>query len=587
MYKNRGVTSRALASLRLVAVLMVSVIIGCSQATDVTELEDQRVADIYPDYQLDTSFVGDTVISPVPLFWSATCSGLDELVMLQKFMDALEGRASFPACGGLGNFDITWNSSNPSVSSKVGSPSQHVTLDYSLVRAASASTGTARLSFTSSLEMLPAAKYAHDIVVLPTPDHIEVPAVINLAVGETTQFTASVRSESGPRVNTGAVLWGPGNSVASITTADTTISRKQTDGRIVTTLNNPIVVKGLAPGEMQLTVQYKKARSVLETAAAVSGPVMFEKKVLVLVGASLKIVANPAGPQADPANTLVSVTVGSTRQYNVLDQNNAAVPNSSITWLSVDPTIASVDASGLAKCLTAGKATIKATRTGTTVSTTTTITCAAAPAASLAMFLDPVAAEYTGASAGNFYRARLIDAQGNEVSPSSDGGVITYSSSDNGAITIDASTGFASAKALTATRTATLTATYTKNNQVIATATSAVTVNSVAADGFGAVQFSVTGDVRRIRVNRTIQFEVIVRDKNGIKQLPGTITAPALTVSSSSLEITPVASSGGFFYNMTAKSLPSSSALSGVANAVTIKASVAAASATLPMVIVP
>ena len=563
-----------------------SVIMACR--TDVTELDDQRVSDIYPNYQLDTSFVGDTVISPVPLFYSATCSGLDELELMWRFMDALEGKSSFPACGGLGNFDITWASSNPAVSSKVGSAGQHVSVTYDLMRAASNSVGSARLTVTSSLEMVEGVSYAHDIVVLPTPDRLEVPDVITLGIGESVNLAGAVRNGTGPHVNTGTMVWGPATSVASIVAKDTTISRKQTDGRIVTTVNNPIVIKGLTQGQMTLTVQFKKSSSVLETAAALTAPVMFEKKVLVMVGSSVKIVSNPVGPAADQANTLVTVSVGSTRQFNVLDQNGATVANSLISWLSLDPTIASVDANGLAKCLAPGKATIRATRTGTTLSATTTITCAAPPAAALAMMLDPIAAEYTGASAGNFYRARLFDAQGNEVSASSDGGVITYSSSDNGAIVIDASTGFANAKALTATRTATLTATYTKGGQVIATATSAVTVNALGTAGFGAVQFSVAGDVRRIKVGQTIQFEVVIRDKNGIKQLPGTITAPALPVSSSSaLEITPVASSGGFFYNMTAKSLPTSSVLTGIANGVSIKASVAAASATLGMVIVP
>ncbi len=100
-----------------------------------------------------------------------------------------------------------------------------------------------------------------------------------------------------------------------------------------------------------------------------------------------------------------------------------------------------------------------------------------------------------------------------------------------------------------------------------------------------APQFSIAGDVRRITVGQTIQFEVIVRNKNGIQQLPGGATPPpTMTVSDgSAMEITPVARNGGFFFNMHAKALPASSALTGIANVVTIKAAEPGGAATVPM----
>ena len=230
----------------------------------------------------------------------------------------------------------------------------------------------------------------------------------------------------------------------------------------------------------------------------------------------------------------------------------------------------------------------------TTVTKTVAVTVApAAGSAVVAMFLDPIVAEYTPI-AGNIYRARLLNAQGNEVAASADGGTIQYASNDIDVITIDAVSGFATAKAHTNVRTAAITAVYVRGGQTIATALpSPVTVYPAGTPGhLGAVQLAmVSGDPRRIAIGGSLTFEVVVRDQTGIKQTSDAVYALLEVTSSSSaaLSITPVARvSGGIYtFTMHANAFPASSAISGIPNVVTIKGDIIGAMSTIGMIIVP
>lgn len=674
----------------LAAVGGIALMAGCR--TDVTAIEDQTIGEVWPVAQLDTSFVGDTVVAAVPLFLTSACPFLptgDPVTMLHKLLGyALDGGLDEipPSCGNVGNLDLTWFSSNPGVSVKAGEAKQHVTAenDVQFTRFASLTVGDARLDFDASVRAAKGVFYFHDITVLPVPDRIDVPDVVSLAVGQSISISAAVRKGTGPRVTTGAFVWGPGNSIASIVAVDTVFGRIQSDGRIAASSTNTLTLKGLAAGEMTLPVVFKKSVSMFNIPGVLAAPAVFSKNVTVIVGGSVRIASNPPGPLTDPANSSAPLTVGGTRQYQLLDQNSATIANSSIKWETSSTNI-SLDANGTAKCLAPGTANIKATRTGTTLSATVTLQCVAstvvAPTISVsttnlqiqagqtasviatvnnaagtspvqwtskdptivsvspanvaalstgaattfkgekaggpvdvvatytangvtvsatvsvtvttapsgnvvvAMWLDPVTSEYTS-NGGNFYRARLFDSQGNEVSATSDGGSITYASSDTTVIKIDASSGLATAKKRSSTGTTTLTAAYTKSGQTVATTASPVTVNPDGTAGnAGAVQFSITGDVRRLKVGQVIQFSVVVRDQNGIQLFPGQVSLSL--VFAAPLQITSVASTGGFFYNMTATALPTSSAIAGIANVVFIKAVTTGASATVPIVIVP
>jgi hypothetical protein len=132
-----------------------------------------------------------------------------------------------------------------------------------------------------------------------------------------------------------------------------------------------------------------------------------------------------------------------------------------------------------------------------------------------------------------------------------------------------------------------ITASYVRPDQTIVTTQSPVTVHAQDTTHFGALQISLPGDVRRITVGTALQFQVIVRDGNGIQ-----VTSPAaragLVVTSSApgaLAITETA--GSFFYSMTAITLPSSSAVPGIPNMVTVMANIAGAMITIPIMIVP
>jgi hypothetical protein len=672
--------------LKLIAVGCAA-LIGACQTTDITTLEDQSISLITPSAVLDTSFVGDTVVFPLPFFITSGCTELGENMLELYLSDKLFEKLS--QCNYAGNFDLNWTTTNAAVSTRVGGAAQHVDVTNKLqyVKTASVGLGEAQMSFTSNVPFRLGAGYVHKIVVLPLPDRLEVHDIIVIGVGETTLLIPSVRAGTGPGITTGAIVWGPSTAVASIVAADTVL-KAQTDGRLVTRSNSVLLVKGLAQGQVTVPVAFKKNVSFLDAGSVLSAPAMFQKNVTILVGASVRIVANPIGPQNDASNATVPLAIGSTRQYRLFDQNDAVVANSSVQWLSTPSTTASIDANGLAKCLAAGTATIKATKTGTPLTATTTVICAVpappaptitvnpialalqvgeaktatatvvnfsgtspvvwtskdptivsvspanvAPSASgspttltgvkaggpvdvvasytlngvtvtstvavtvsaapsgngvVAMYLDPTIAEYT-AKAGNFYRARLLNGQGGEVTASSDGGVIRYFSDRTSVVVIDSVSGLATIDTVqTSVRTATITAIYRKNGQTALTATSPLTVYVSGGTDLGAVQFSVAGDARRITVGQTIQFQIIARDQTGIQQTSQTVRS-ALEVtssSSSSLEVTPV-SSTSFFFNMTAKALPASSALAGIPNVVLIKADINGAMTTIPIIIMP
>lgn len=308
----------------------------------------------------------------------------------------------------------------------------------------------------------------------------------------------------------------------------------------------------------------------------------------------------PAGPTIAVTPTSLQLQVGEQKPVTATVTNAAGT--SPVTWVSKDPSIVTASPASVV-ALSSGASTnfagVRAggpvdvvasyTANGTTVTATVSVTVTAPPVNGVtAMYLDPVASEYTS-SGGNFYRARLLGAAGNEISSITDGGTLGYSSSDTTVIKIDASSGLAQTKKRTITGTATITAVYTKNGQAVVSAVTPVTVFPTGGADMGAVQISVAGDARRITVGQTIAFQVIVRDQNGIQQTSAAVQSQLLVTpsSTSALQITPVASTNPYQYTTTAKALPASSALAGIANVVTIKADVNGAMWATPMIILP
>jgi uncharacterized protein YjdB len=399
---------------------------------------------------------------------------------------------------------------------------------------------------------------------------------LSLKAGQTQNVTATVVNASGA----GKVQWvtadpsivtvSPGAVDASSSGAATTLKAVKKGGPVNVIANYTSADGSIFTSQIEVTVTDSAQ------------------------GASPVISVSPASVNPLPVGQQVPVSVFVT----------SAVGTTPVQWTSSDPSVVSVSPANVAALATGASTTftgVKAggpvdviasyTANGVTVTAKVAVTVAAPTSnAVVAMYLDPISAEYTPA-AGNFYRARLINAQGTEVAATSDGGSITYATSDTAVINIDAASGFASVvkKAVTSARTAAITAVYKKNGQTVATAApSAVTVYPAGGTDMGAVQFSIAGSASRITVGQTIQFQIVVRDQTGIQQTSRAVRDQLVVTSSSStaLQVTAVGPDS-YFFNMTAKALPGSSALTGVPNVVTIKADINGAMITIPMIIMP
>jgi hypothetical protein len=366
MIRPRWLTSRAFAGVRLFTLGVAVLFSACRN--DITTVSGTRIARMSPERLTDTSFVGDTVLTNLPYFLGKGCD-LDFAKLLTG------GGKTVKECTGLANFNLTWHSSNPAASAKVGNAVQHVDVgvDIQLTRFASTAAGDALHSFDiTDAELSPGIGYIHTIVVLPTPDRLDVPDVLVLAVGESTLLTATVRAGTGPRVTTGTIVWGPSSSVASMIPADS--AAPESNGSHVTKPTMSLIVKGLAQGQLIVPVSYKKSSSLYDTNGALSAPAMFQKNVTILVGASVRIVSVlPEGPQNDPSNSLIPVSIGGQRQYRLLDQNDAVVPTQ--FWSGSNSNVAFVATTGVATCLSGGTITVTATKPTTSLVGSTSLKC--------------------------------------------------------------------------------------------------------------------------------------------------------------------------------------------------------------------
>lgn len=691
--------SRILRSFRFVAATAFATLASCHTfAADEEPLDqDVTIILIVPSLVTDTTFVGDTVVTRMPSMRDYECEHMQI------------------TCLGIDGVPVTWSTSNNTVITQNNFPQKLSQFHSYSVAAVGA--GEATVSFgpyvasstdftiTRIFPFAPGVTYQHKYFVLPSaPNRLDAPDVVTLGVGDSTLIFAEPHLGNTPGfITTGVLVWGPSNaSIAPILNVSNSIANgtgRQPDGHIVTRTADPIVIHGVAQGEVILTVAYKRAvSSDMEDYNTTQqgenktplAPYLLQRTIRVVVGSSVRIVSNPEGPTNDASGALTPVAIGSTRQYSLLDENNAAIANAS--WLSLNSDIASITTpGGQAKCLVAGTATIKGTRVGTSLSATTTLICgavavpptltlsassismrvgqpssvvatvtnasgsakvqwvsqdpsivtvnptsvdalatgaatnltgvkaggpvdliasytagnttvtktvavtvaAAAGSAVVAMYLDPVDAEYTG-TGSNVYRARLLNANGSEVVASNDGGTIRYASNDTAVIVIDSVSGFATAKAHTNERTTSIKAVYSRSGQTIATAPpSPVKVYPVGTPiHMGAVQLvMLTGDPRRIAIGGSISFEVVVRDQTGIKQTVDSIYAKLEVTSSSPSALTVTAdsrSSGGrYIFTMHANGFPATSAVPGIPNVVTVKGDIIGAMATIGMVIDP
>ena len=366
MARSRWFNKRALAFIAFMISGSTLLLSGCR--TDINASESKAVYKISPEQVTDTSFVGDTVMTNLPYFLTSRCTPGDFFAIQKGIKKASE------ECTGLANFDLNWHNPNPAVSSNVGNLVQHVipNVDIQLTRFASTGVGAVVHDFSfSGIEAGPTAIYRHTIVVLPTPDRLDVPDVLVLPVGEATLLTAKVSAGTGPRVTTGTLVWGASSSVASLTPTDSVAP--ESDGRRVTATTMSLIVRGLTQGQLVVPVSYRKSSSLYDTNGALAHPAMFQKNVTILVGQSVRIIAVPDGPSNDPSNALTPLSIGSQRQYRLLDQNDAIVQTQ--FWSSSNSNVAFVATTGVATCLSGGTVTITATKPNSSLVGSTSLTC--------------------------------------------------------------------------------------------------------------------------------------------------------------------------------------------------------------------
>ena len=244
--------------------------------------------------------------------------------------------------------------------------------------------------------------------------------------------------------------------------------------------------------------------------------------------------STPAVPPPPPGQTVTTVTVApssasvgvganTTLQATVKDQNGTVMSGQSVSWSTSDPSIATVNSSGVVAGVGAGSATITATCAGKSGTATITVTAAPPPppVVTTVTVSPPSASILVGAN--TTLQATVKDANGNVMT----GQTITWSTSSSSVATVSSSgvvTGVAAGSAtITATcagKSGTSTVTVTAPPPVVTTVTVAPSTPS-------------------IDVGATVALTATVKDAQG-----NVMTGQTVTWSSSNNSIAMVSSSG-------------------------------------------
>ena len=213
-----------------------------------------------------------------------------------------------------------------------------------------ASPGTYTVTFTVSSSSGASSVSTITVHIVPAPVTLTsvtvAPAIASVDIGNTTQLTAS------PLDQNGAAFTG---ATTTFTSSDATIA----------TVDNTGLVTGVSTGTATIT------------ATSMSGTTT--------VTGTATVTVNPApvltSVTITPATASTTVTGSETLVATPLDQNGKAFVGATTTFSSSDPTIATVDNTGLVTGVNAGTATITATSMSgnTTVTSKATITVVTAP----------------------------------------------------------------------------------------------------------------------------------------------------------------------------------------------------------------
>lgn len=223
----------------------------------------------------------------------------------------------------MSGITLAWSSSNPSVAaiSSTG-------LANGLAAGTAQITASAR-GLSSNAAVLTVARPASVLTSISLS-----PPTASIQAGSTQQFSV-VGYDQYNNVMSGIMFaWSSSNTnVAAVTAVN---SEGTTDG----------VAAGIAAGSVQITASAKGVSATV----------------------SLTVTAPPPPPPPPTVTTInlisasTSINVGGTQQFSALaaDQNGLAMSGISFTWTSSDPTVATVDANGLASGVAAGTVQISA-----------------------------------------------------------------------------------------------------------------------------------------------------------------------------------------------------------------------------------
>src|SRR5216117_3911013 len=336
------------------------------------------------------------------------------------------------------------------------------------------SAGTYQVIATQSGGTL-ASTAAVTISSVPVASVAVSPVAAGLTVGATTQLTATPEDSSGTALTGRAVTWATSNGAVATVSANglvtgvaigsatiTATSEGQSGTAALTVTNVPVASVTVSPtaagvtmgATTQLTATPKDANGTAlsgrvvtwATSNAAAATVSASGLVTGVAAGSATITATSEGQSGTSAITVTNVpvasvtvspataslTVGATTQLTATpkDSNGTALGGRVVTWGTSNAAIATVSASGLARGVAAGSATITATSEGK--SGTAAMTVTNVPVATVTV-TPAIATLLTGATLQ--LTATPRDALGNPLS----GRVVTWSSDALGVAAVSGS----------------------------------------------------------------------------------------------------------------------------------------------------
>ena len=320
------------------------------------------------------------------------------------------------------------------------------------------------------------------VLARPVSSVVASPTSLKIGVTQNAALTVSTYDVQG-NLLTGRSL--------TFSSSDQTVAYVSTSG----------VVTGVANGQADITVTADGRRSTTVPVTVGNGPTS------TVAVASVAVTLNAT-----------SLTAGQITQANAVtkDASGNVLTGRTIVWTTSDPTIASVDGSGVITTLKAGSVTVTATAEGKTGTATLTVTAPAnSPAAVASMTLTVAPTINVGQSA----QATVVlkDASGNVLT----GRVVNFVSSDASLVSVSSSGVVSAVKAGGVTITASVDGGVSASAVVTAVApTSAVHMITLLA---GATQ---------LNIGQLTQITAVVRDINGnvLSGVPVTFTSSPSSV---------------------------------------------------------